>query len=166
MPSLARSQKLQEHVWEWGGALAPGTSLRLEVHVLAACFKGQQPKSESLSWLCFWSVWIQALLVTMRFLSKSRTWLSNFHFTLKCNGLSHTLSWSFTHDFCNIDYYTLYIDYLENTSCGSSNVGTLQHKSSLTSPLILSQKPSSVGSYLAHGGRYKFLKIWKFQFYH
>ena len=34
--SLARIWKLQEHVWEQGRALAPGTSLRLEVTLLAA----------------------------------------------------------------------------------------------------------------------------------
>ena len=51
-PSLARSWKLPEHVWEQGGALAPGTSLRLEVMLLAACRRGQHPESESLSLLC------------------------------------------------------------------------------------------------------------------
>ena len=48
-PSLVKSQELQEHVWEQGGALAPGTSLSLEVSLLAACLKGQQAESESLS---------------------------------------------------------------------------------------------------------------------
>ena len=66
-PSLARSRKLQEHVWEWGGALAAGPSLRLESTLLSACLRSQQPESESLSWLCLWSLWIEALLVTMRF---------------------------------------------------------------------------------------------------
>lgn len=34
------------------GALAPGTSPRLEVALLAACFRGQQPESEFLLQLC------------------------------------------------------------------------------------------------------------------
>ena len=68
VPSLARSWKLQEHVWEWGGALVPGTSLRLEAILLAGCLRAQGPKSKSLSWLCLWSMWVAALLVTMRFL--------------------------------------------------------------------------------------------------
>ena len=68
-PSLARSWKLQEHVWEQGGALVPGTSLRLEVILLAGCFRVQSPKSKSLSWLYLWSMWVEALLVTMRFLN-------------------------------------------------------------------------------------------------
>ena len=67
-PSLARSRKLQEHIWELGGTLAPGMSLRLEVTLLAACLRGQSPKSESLSWLCLQSMCIEALLVTIRFL--------------------------------------------------------------------------------------------------
>ena len=66
VPSLPRSQKLQEHFWERGGALAPGTSLRVEVTLLAACLKGQWPKSETFSQLCLRSMWIKALLVTMR----------------------------------------------------------------------------------------------------
>ena len=41
-PSLARSQKLQEHVWERGGALAPAMSLRLEVTLFAACLRGKR----------------------------------------------------------------------------------------------------------------------------
>ena len=51
-PSLVKSQELQEHVWEQGGALAPGTSLKLEVTLLTARLRGQRPESESLSWLC------------------------------------------------------------------------------------------------------------------
>ena len=68
-PSLARSRKFQEHIQEWGGVLAPGMSLRLEVAacLLAACLWGQWPESIPLSWLCPWSMWIEALLVTMRF---------------------------------------------------------------------------------------------------
>ena len=73
--SLARIQKLQELVWEQGGALSPGTYLRLEVTLLAAYLKGQWPESESLSWLCLWSMWIEVLLVIMRFL---RTQIKNF----------------------------------------------------------------------------------------
>ena len=46
-PILVRSRNLQERVWEWGGALAPGMSLRLEVTLLAACLRVQSPKSES-----------------------------------------------------------------------------------------------------------------------
>ena len=42
---------------------APGTSLRLEVTLLAAGLRGQRPESESLSRLCFLSMWIEALLV-------------------------------------------------------------------------------------------------------
>ena len=84
-PSLARSWKLQEHVWEWGGTLAPGTSLRLEVTLLAACLRVESPKV-SLSWLCLWSMWIEALLVTMRFL---RTQIGNCRIwsDWKCIGL-------------------------------------------------------------------------------
>ena len=41
VPSLARSQKLQEHVRERGGALAPAMSLRLEVTLFAAGLKGK-----------------------------------------------------------------------------------------------------------------------------
>ena len=74
-PSLARSQKLQQHIWEWGGALTPGTSLRLEVTLLATCLKGQGPESESSSWLCLWSTWIEVLLMTIMFL---RTQIGNF----------------------------------------------------------------------------------------
>ena len=84
--SLAGSRKLQEDVWEWGRALAPGMSLRLEVTLLAACLRGQRPESESLSWLCPLSMWIKARLVTMRFLKTQigncRIW-SNW----KCKGL-------------------------------------------------------------------------------
>ena len=50
-----------------GRTLAPGTSLRLEITLLAACLRGQWPESESLSWLCLLSIWIEALLVIMRF---------------------------------------------------------------------------------------------------
>ena len=71
---------------ERGGTLAPGTSLRLEVTSLAACLRGQRPESESLSWLCLLSIWIEALLVTMRF---SRTQIGNCRIwsDWKCNGL-------------------------------------------------------------------------------
>ena len=41
---LARSRKLQEHVWEQGRALAPGTSLRLEVSLLAAASEASDLK--------------------------------------------------------------------------------------------------------------------------
>ena len=68
VPSLARSWKLQEHIWDWGGALVSGTSLKLEAILLAACLRAQGPKSKSLSLLCLWSMWVAALLVTMRFL--------------------------------------------------------------------------------------------------
>ena len=59
---------------EQGGTLAPGMSLRLEVTLLADCLRGQRPKNESLSGLCLISIWIEALLVTMRFL---RTQIGN-----------------------------------------------------------------------------------------
>ena len=72
--SFARSRKLLEACVEWGGSLALGVSLRLEVTLLAACLRGQRPESESLSWLCLLSTWIEALLVTMRFL---RTQIGN-----------------------------------------------------------------------------------------
>ena len=86
VPSLFRSQKLQEHVSEWGGALAPGTSLSLEVTLLAACLRDQRPESESLSWLWLLSIGIEALLVTMRF---SRTQIGNCRIwsNWKCNVL-------------------------------------------------------------------------------
>ena len=85
-PSLARRQKLQELIWERAGALAPGMSLRLKVSLLTACLRAQSPKSEFLSWLCLLSMWIKALLVTMRFL---RTSLGNCRICSdwKCNGL-------------------------------------------------------------------------------
>ena len=51
-----------------GGTLAPGTSLSLEVTSLAACLRGQRPENESWSWLCLLSIWIEAVLVTVRFL--------------------------------------------------------------------------------------------------
>ena len=57
-----------------GRTLAPGTSLRLEVTLLAACLRGQWPETESLLWLCLLSIWIEALLVIMRFL---RTQIGN-----------------------------------------------------------------------------------------
>ena len=67
--SLARSRRFQEHIQERARVLAPGMSLRLEVAacLLAACLWGQQPESTSLPWLCLGSMWIEALLVTMRF---------------------------------------------------------------------------------------------------
>ena len=69
---------------EWGGTL--GTSLRLEVTLLAACLRDQKPESESLSWLCLLSIWVEALLLAMRFL---RTQIRNCRIWLdwKCNGL-------------------------------------------------------------------------------
>ena len=73
-PSLTRSWKLQKHVWEWGRALVPERSLKLEVTLLAACLRAQQPESESLSQLCLLSRWIEALLMTRRFL---RTQIGN-----------------------------------------------------------------------------------------
>ena len=85
-PSLARSRKFPKHVWEQGRTLAPGMSLRLEGTLLAACLRDQWRESESLSWLCLGSTWIEALLVTMRFLrtqiGKCRIW-SDWN----CNGL-------------------------------------------------------------------------------
>ena len=66
--SLARSRKFQEHIQDRGRVLAPGMSLRLEVSLLAACLRGQRPKSESLLWLCLRSKWIEALLGTIRIL--------------------------------------------------------------------------------------------------
>ena len=84
-PSLARNRKLQEHVWKWGRALAPGTSLRLEVTLLAACLRGQRPENESLSRLCLLSMWTEALLLTMRFLStQNGNW--RIRSDWKCNG--------------------------------------------------------------------------------
>ena len=85
--SLARlARKLLGAHMQQGGTLAPGTSLRLEVTSVAACLRGQRPENESLSWLCLLSIWIEALLVTMRFL---RTQIGNCRIWLdwKCNGL-------------------------------------------------------------------------------
>ena len=67
------------------GNLAPGTHLRLEVTLLAACLRGQRPESESLSGLCLRSMGMKALLVAMRFL---RTQIRNCRIWLdcKCNG--------------------------------------------------------------------------------
>ena len=59
---------------ERGGTLAPGMTIRLEVTSLAACLRGQRPESESSSRLCLPSIWIEALLMTMRF---SRTQVRN-----------------------------------------------------------------------------------------
>ena len=85
-PSLARSQKLQEHVWERSGALAPAMSLRLEVTRFAACLRDKRSDKESLSGLCLLSTWTEALLVTTRFLrtqiGSCRIWPN-----WKCNGL-------------------------------------------------------------------------------
>ena len=67
-PSFVRSRKLLGARMDWGGSLAPETSLRLKITLLAAFFRGQRPESESLSWLCLLSMWTEALLVTMRFL--------------------------------------------------------------------------------------------------
>ena len=73
---------------ERGRVLAPGTSLRLEVTLLAACLRGHRPESESLSWLCLRSMWTEALLVTMRSL---RTQMGNCRIwsDWKCNGFLH-----------------------------------------------------------------------------
>ena len=60
--SLARLGACMER----GGTIVPETFLRLVG--LAGCLRSQQRESESLSWLCHLSVWIEALLVTMRFL--------------------------------------------------------------------------------------------------
>ena len=60
--SLARLGACMER----GGTIVPETFLRLVG--LAGCLRSQQYESESLSWLCHLSVWIEALLVTMRFL--------------------------------------------------------------------------------------------------
>ena len=51
---------------ERGGALAPGTSLRLDVTLLAACPRGQRPEREALSQPCLLSMWREALLETVR----------------------------------------------------------------------------------------------------
>ena len=62
--SLARlARKLLGAHMQQGGTLAPGTSLRLEVTLLAACLRGQRPESESLLPLCLLAEWIAALLV-------------------------------------------------------------------------------------------------------
>ena len=49
----------QEHSLELRGALAPRTSPRLEVALLVAWLRGQQPESECLSQLCLQSTWIR-----------------------------------------------------------------------------------------------------------
>ena len=46
VPGFARSQKLQEHIWEQDRTLTPGMSLRLKV-ALAACLRDQRSESES-----------------------------------------------------------------------------------------------------------------------
>ena len=76
--------KVTKSSMEQGGTLAPGTSLRLVV--LAACLRGQKPESESLSRLCLLSMWIKALLLSMRFL-RTQTGNSRFWSDWKCNGL-------------------------------------------------------------------------------
>ena len=40
------------HVQELGGTLVPGTSLRLEATLSAACLRVQRPERETLSWPC------------------------------------------------------------------------------------------------------------------
>ena len=112
-PSLSGSLKLREHVWEWGGVLVPGTSLRLEVTLLAACLRGQRPESESLSWLCLRSMWIKALLVTMRFL---KTQIGNCGIWLdwKYSGVNvdilgiRELKWTGMGEFNSDDHYIYY----------------------------------------------------------
>ena len=42
--SLARSRKLQEHIWQQGGTLTLGTSLRLEITLLTTCLRRQSSK--------------------------------------------------------------------------------------------------------------------------
>ena len=80
-PGLAGSWKLQEHIWKWSATLASAA-----LSLLAACLRGQRPESESLSWLGLWSMWLEALLVTMRVL---RTQIRNCRMWSdgKCNGL-------------------------------------------------------------------------------
>ena len=58
----------QENIWELDGTLAPGTSLRLKVPLLAACLRQQWSESESLSWPYLRSIWMETLLTTVRFL--------------------------------------------------------------------------------------------------
>ena len=55
-------------------------------HSLTACLRVRRPESESLSQLCLWSMWVEALLVTMRLL---RTQIRNCRIwsDWKCNGL-------------------------------------------------------------------------------
>ena len=74
------------HIWEQDRTLTPGMSLRLEVTLLAACLRNQRSESESLSRLCLWSMWREALLLTMRFL---RTQIGNCRIwsDWKCKGL-------------------------------------------------------------------------------
>ena len=79
-PSLARSWKLQEHVWKWSRTLASAVS-----SLLAACLRGQRPESESLSWLWLWSMWLEALLVTTRLRTQNRN--CRVWSDWKCNGL-------------------------------------------------------------------------------
>ena len=61
-------------------------SLRLEVTLLAACLRGQLPESESLSQLCLLSLWIKALLVTIRFF-RTQIRICRIWSGWKCNGL-------------------------------------------------------------------------------
>ena len=71
---------------ERGGTLAPGMTIRLEVTSLAACLRGQRPESESLSRLCLLSVWVEALLVTVR-LMRTQTGNCRIYSDWRCGRL-------------------------------------------------------------------------------
>ena len=138
VPSLARSWKLQEHVWETGSVLAPGTSLRLEVTLLAACLRGHQPESESLSWLCLRSMWTEALCFLRTQIGNCRIWSD-----WKCNGLLHLVvllmdQKRLSGSFCLNSLDILFVESLEiNWRIGPSSLRTKITFSSLANPFAI-----------------------------
>ena len=138
VPSLARSRKLQEHVWERGSVLAPGTSLRLEVTLLAACLRGHRPESESLSWLCLWSMWTEALWFLRTQIGNCRIWSD-----WKCNGLRHLVvllmdQRRLSGSFCLNSLDILFVESLEiNWRIGPSSLRTKITFSSLANPFAI-----------------------------
>ena len=138
VPSLARSWKLQEHVWETGSVLAPGTSLRLEVTLLAACLRGHQPESESLSWLCLRSMWTEALWFLRTQIGNCRIWSD-----WKCNGLLHLVvllmdQKRLSGSFCLNSLDILFVESLEiNWRIGPSSLRTKITFSSLENPFAI-----------------------------
>ena len=78
-----------EYVWERGRALAPCSSRKVSQargYSLACLSQGPRPESESLSLLCLSFMWIEALLMTIRFL-RTQTGNCRIWSDWKCNRL-------------------------------------------------------------------------------